>query len=166
MIFIESNVLNKLVKLKSQKNHFQINFMSKIKMTLEQLSVFIPNKPGQLASFFELLMDNKIYIRSLTVAETDEYGLLLLLVDQTEKCVKILEENDILYTITQVVAIELLNNITELYEISKTLGANNINIEYLYFLVLDDHRNGLVLRLDDNEKGYEILKENNYKLIH
>ena len=134
-------------------------------MTLKQLSVFIPNKPGQLASFFELLMDNKIYIRSMTVAETEDYGLLLLLVKQTEKCVSILEENEILYSITNVIAIELSNNITELYKISKTLGDNEINIEYLYFLVLDDHRNGVVLRLDDNEKGFNILKSNNYQMI-
>ncbi|MHA1457843.1 MAG: hypothetical protein ACTSXN_11335 [Promethearchaeota archaeon] len=134
-------------------------------MTLKQLSIFIPNKPGQLANFFELLMEKKIYIRSMTVAETEDYGLLLLLVDQTEKCISILEENEILYSITNVIAIELSNNITELYKISKTLGVNNINIEYLYFLVLDDHRNGVVLRLDDNEKGLDILKKNDYKLI-
>ncbi|MHA1192817.1 MAG: hypothetical protein ACTSP9_11040 [Promethearchaeota archaeon] len=134
-------------------------------MTLKQLSIFIPNKPGQLANFFELLMENNIYIRSMTVAETEDYGLLLLLVDQTEKCISILEENEILYSITNVIAVELSNNITELYKISKTLGANDINIEYLYFLVLDDHRNGVVLRLDDNEKGFNILKKNDYKLI-
>ena len=134
-------------------------------MTLKQLSVFIPNKPGQLANFFELLMENNIYIRSMTIAETEDYGLLLLLVDQTEKCIGILEEKEILYSITNVIAIELSNNITELYKISKTLGANDINIEYLYFLVLDDHRNGVVLRLDDNEKGLNILKKNDYKLI-
>jgi len=110
-------------------------------------------------------MDNKVYIRSMTVAETEDYGLLLLIVNQTEKCVNILEENKILYSITNVIAVELSNNITELYKISKTLGANNINIEYLYFLVLDDHRNGVVLRLDDNEKGLDILKKNNYQMI-
>lgn len=132
---------------------------------VSQLSVYIPNKPGQLASLFELLMDHAIYIRSMTVAETEDYGLLLLLVKQTEKCIKLLEENEILYSITNVIAIELSNNITELYKISKTLGDNNINIEYLYFLVLDDHRNGVVLRLDENEKGLDILKSNNYKII-
>jgi len=134
-------------------------------MSLKQLSVFIPNKPGQLANFFELLMEKKIYIRSMTVAKTEDYGLLLLLVDQTEKCISILEENELLYTITNVIAIELSNNISELYKISKTLGANNINIEYLYFLVLDDHRNGVVLRLDDNENGLDILKRNDFQVI-
>ena len=101
----------------------------------------------------------------MTVAETEDYGLLLLLVNNAEKCVKILDDNEILYSITNVIAIELSNNITELYQISKILGDNDINIEYLYFLVLDDHRNGVVLRLDDNEKGLDILKSNNYKMI-
>lgn len=101
----------------------------------------------------------------MTVAETEDYGLLLLLVDQTEKCINILEENEILYSLTNVIAIELLNNFADLYKISKILGANNVNIEYLYFLVLDDHRKGVVLRLDDNEKGLDILKKNNYQMI-
>ena len=134
-------------------------------MTLKQLSVYIPNKPGQLAAFFELLMERKVYIRSMTVAETEEYGLLLLLVKHTDKCIEILEDNEILYSITEVVAVELSNNISELYKISKTLGSSNINIDYLYFLVLDDNRNGVVLRLSDNEKGVEILKSNNFKVI-
>ena len=134
-------------------------------MTVKQLSVYIPNKPGQLAQFFELLMDNKIYIRSLTVAETDEFGLLLLLVNQTEKCLDLLEDNKILYSITEVVAIELSDNISQLYEIAKTLGSHGVNIDYLYFLVLDSHKNGIVLKLDDNEKGIEILTKHGFNLL-
>ncbi|GAH85188.1 unnamed protein product [marine sediment metagenome] len=63
-------------------------------MKLKQISVFLPNEPKQLANFFEFLMENKIYIRSITVAETEDYGLLLLLVKPFEKCVKLLEDND------------------------------------------------------------------------
>ncbi|MFX0059844.1 MAG: ACT domain-containing protein, partial [Candidatus Heimdallarchaeota archaeon] len=105
---------------------------------LNQLSIYLPNKPGVLASFFELLMDNKIYIRSMTVAETEEYGLLLLLVDQFDKCRKLLEEQDFLFTVTEVVGVRLTDNITKLYEIAKTLGSNNVNIEYLYTTLIDD----------------------------
>ena len=134
-------------------------------MTVKQLSVYIPNKPGQLAQFFELLMENKIYIRSLTVAETDEFGLLLLLVNHTEKCLELLEDNDILYSITEVVAVELSDNISQLYDIAKTLGSHGVNIDYLYFLVLDSHKNGIVLKLDDNEKGVEILTKHGFNLL-
>jgi hypothetical protein len=134
-------------------------------MTVKQLSVYIPNKPGQLAQFFELLMENKIYIRSLTVAETDEFGLLLLLVNQTEKCLDLLEDNDILYSITEVVAVELSDNISQLYDIAKTLGSHGVNIDYLYFLVLNSNKNGIVLKLDDNEKGVEILTKYGFNLL-
>lgn len=134
-------------------------------MPVNQLSVYIPNKPGQLAQFFELLMDKKIFIRSLTVAETEEFGLLLLLVDHTKKCIEILEDNNILYSITEVIAVELSENISQLYNIAKTLGSHGVNIDYLYFLVLNSHKNGIILKLDDNEKGVEILLEHGFKLL-
>ena len=134
-------------------------------MPVKQLSVFIPNKPGQLAQFFELLMDKKIFIRSCTVAETEEFGLLLLLVDNTMKCIEILEDNNILYSITEVIAVELSENISQLYNIAKTLGTHGVNIDYLYFLVLNSHKNGIILKLDDNQKGIEILTEHGFKLL-
>jgi hypothetical protein len=136
-------------------------------MTIHQLSVFLPNQPGQLASFFELLMDNKISIISLTVAETEDYGLLLLLVDQFEKCVELLEQKEILYSVTEVIAVRLSDNIGELYKIAKTLGSNNVNIEYLY--TYSEHFSPLktvtILRLDDNEKGIEVLKNNGFEVL-
>ena len=134
-------------------------------MPVNQLSVYIPNKPGQLAQFFELLMDHKIFIRSLTVAETEEFGLLLLLVDKTKKCIELLEDNNILYSITEVIAVELTENISQLYNIAKNLGTHGVNIDYLYFLVLNSHKNGIILKLNDNEKGLEILLEHGFKLL-
>ncbi|MFX1495932.1 MAG: hypothetical protein ACFFBH_00250 [Promethearchaeota archaeon] len=133
-------------------------------MTINQISVYLPNQPGQLAEFFEVLMNNKIYIRSLTVAETEEYGLLLLLVDQFEKCSQLLEESDILFSITEVVAVRLSDNISALYKIAKLLGKNNVNIEYLYTSIIDD-KPLIIFRLNDNENGTEILKQNGYSVI-
>ena len=136
-------------------------------MLLGQISVFLPNTPGQLANFFELLMHNKIYIRSLTVAETEEYGLLLLLVDKLEKCVLLLEDNDILHSVTEVIAVRLSDNIGELYKVAKALGSNDVNIEYLYtFSENTDHpRTITVLRLDDNENGKKVLEDNGFDII-
>jgi len=131
---------------------------------LNQLSVFLPNKPGVLAGFFELLMQKKIFIRSMTVAETEDYGLLLLLVDQFEKCFELLEKKDYLFTVTEVVAVKLTDNIAKIYEIAKTLGSNNINIEYLYTTLIDDSAL-IILRLDDNENGLNVLKENGFIVI-
>ncbi|TFF86835.1 MAG: hypothetical protein EU517_00010 [Promethearchaeota archaeon] len=133
-------------------------------MPINQISVYLPNKPGQLANFFEVLMDNKIYIRSLTIAETEEYGLLLLLVDQFEDCISLLKEWDHLYSITEVIAVRLSDNIAGLYEVAKTLGEHQINIDYLYTSLIDDNPL-VILRLSDNEKGTEILKQNNFAVI-
>ena len=136
-------------------------------MPLIQISVFLPNKPGQLANFFEFLMENKIYIRSVTVAETEDYGLILLLVDQYEKCVTLLEDREYLHSVTEVVAVKLTDNIGQLYEIAKTLGANNVNIEYLYTFAEKSSvaSTVAVLRLDDNEGGIKFLTQNGFKVI-
>jgi len=133
-------------------------------MPLNQISVYLPNKPGQLAEFFELLMENKIFVRSLTVAETEEYGLLLLLVEPFESCINLLEKREILFTVTEVVAVKLSDNIAALYKIAKLLGTNDINIEYLYTSLIDD-QSLIIFRLDDNEGGIETLKKNGYSVI-
>jgi len=136
-------------------------------MQLNQISVFLPNKPGQLANFFEYLMDNKIYIRSVTVAETEDYGLILLLVDQSEKCINLIEEKEFLYSVTEVVAVKMTDNISQLYEIAKTLGNNNVNIEYMYtFAEKSTEANTIaVLRLDDNENGIKVLSQNGFQFV-
>ncbi len=136
-------------------------------MKLKQISVFLPNEPRQLANFFEFLMDNKIFIRSITVAETEDYGLLLLLVKPFEKCVKLLEENDYMHSVTEVIAVRLTDNISQLYNIAKTLGDNKLNIEYLYTFAekSSEPRTMTVLRLDDNENGIEVLKKNGFDVV-
>jgi hypothetical protein len=133
-------------------------------MPINQISVFLPNKPGQLANFFEVLMNNKIYVRSLTVAETEDYGLLLLLVDQFEECIALLEDSDHLYSITEVVAVRLSDNVAGLYDVAKTLGDHEINIDYLYTSLIDDMPL-VILRLSDNENGTEILKKKGFTVI-
>ena len=136
-------------------------------MQLKQISVFLPNTPGQLANFFEYLMKNKIYIRSVTVAETEDYGLILLLVDQFDKCINLIEDKEYLHSVTEVVAVKLTDNIGQLYEIAKTLGNNNVNIEYLYtFAEKSSTVNTIaVLRLDDNENGIKVLNQNGFKVV-
>ncbi len=136
-------------------------------MKLKQISVFLPNEPRQLANFFEFLMENKIYIRSITVAETEDYGLLLLLVKPFEKCVGLLEDNDYMHSVTEVIAVRLTDNISQLYNIAKTLGDNKVNIEYLYTFAEKSSNANIVavLRLDDNENGIKVLNQNGFKVV-
>ncbi len=132
---------------------------------LTQLSVYLPNSPGVLASFIELLMKNNINIRSMTVAETKEYGLLLLLVDKPLDCVALLDEKDYTVSITKVIAIKLSDNIKGLYKIAKIFGEKNINIEYLYSTMVNDE-SLIVLRVNDDNKAMKILKNQGFNIIH
>ncbi|MFX1343684.1 MAG: hypothetical protein ACFFBC_07095 [Promethearchaeota archaeon] len=131
-----------------------------------QLSVFLEDKPGVLAKFIKLLMDNKIFVRALTVAKTSEYGLLLVLVDKPEQCIILLEKEDYLLSTTEVIAIKLNDNPDALYQIPKTLGDNNINIDYCYStLVKDDSM--LIVRVEDDfiEEAVKTLEKKGFTII-
>ncbi len=131
-----------------------------------QLSVFLDDRPGMLAKFIKLLMDNKIFIRALTVAKTPEYGLLLILVDKPKECIDLLEENNYLLSTTEVIAIRLNDHPQALYEIPKSLGDNKINIDYCYStLVKDDSM--LIVRVEDDfiNEAVETLQKTGFTII-
>ena len=131
-----------------------------------QLSVYLEDRPGVLANFIKLLMDNTIFIRALTVAKTSEYGLILILVDNPEKCINILEEKDFLLSTTIVIAVRLNDYPNALYEIPKTLGDNNINIDYFYSTLVKDE-SMLILRVEDSiiEEAINILQKNGFTIV-
>lgn len=131
-----------------------------------QLSVLLEDKPGELANFIKLLMDNKIFIRALTVAKTSEYGLLLILVDKPEQCVDLLDENNFTLSTTEVIAVRLNDNPNALYEIPKTLGDNKINIDYFYSTLVKEEAL-LILRIEDQiiEKALNTLKEKGFTIV-
>jgi len=131
-----------------------------------QLSVYLEDKPGELSKFIKLLMDNKIFIRALTVAKTSEYGLILFLVDKPEKCINLLEEKDFLLSTTEVIALRLNDHPNALYEIPKTLGDNDINIEYFYSTLVKDE-SMLILRVEDTliEDAVKLLEKTGFTII-
>ena len=132
---------------------------------LKQLSVWLPNKPGMLKRFLDILIENKIEIRAITVAENDEYGILLLLVDKPDECIRILEEKDYPISETMVLAVKSKaeNNTIGLQEISKIMGENDINIDYLYSTLVKDQPL-LIMKVDDVKKAIQILKEDGFIL--
>ena len=131
-----------------------------------QLSVYLEDKPGELANFIKLLMDNKIFIRALTVAKTSEYGLILALVDNPEKCINLLEEKDFLISTTDVIALRLNDHPNGLYEIPKTLGENEINIDYFYSTLVKDE-SMIILRVEDAiiEEAVKVLEKTGFTIV-
>ena len=131
---------------------------------LKQISVFLSNTPGILAKFTKVLMENDINLKALSVSETADFGILRILVDKTEECIKILKENNYLTTITDIVAVEVPDEPGALHQVAKILGDNNINIEYLYSTLIRENAM-IVLRVDNNEKAIGILNNNDIKTL-
>jgi hypothetical protein len=131
---------------------------------ITEISVFLPNNPGVLAKFIDLLNTNNIHIKAMTVAETPDYGLLLVLVNKPEECIELLEENDYEISATTVLAVKLSEDLNKLFDIASILGNNSINIEYLYMTVVAG-KTLMIVRVDDNEKAQEVLKKEGFILF-
>ena len=132
---------------------------------LKQISVYLINRPGVLAYFMERLSEAKIFIRALTVAETEEYGLLLLLVDQFEKCVELLERGDYIYSVVEVIGIKVRDdNIGGVYKLAKLFGGKDVNIEFIYSTLIEGEAL-IVLRVDNTDKAIELLQADGFQLI-
>jgi len=131
---------------------------------VRQLSVFLPNKPGILAIFTEILGKNSINIRALTVADTADYGILRIIVDDPTKCLNVLKEANYLVSETEVIAVEVEDKPGALHQIAKLMGDNGINIEYIYS-TLKAGAAVILIRVNKPEKALELLKKESFKVL-
>ncbi|MHA1427521.1 MAG: ACT domain-containing protein [Candidatus Helarchaeota archaeon] len=131
---------------------------------VKQLSIFLPNKPGILAKLTALLEKNAINIRALTVADTADYGILRVIVNDPDKCNSILKKEDYLVSETEVLALEVEDKPGGLYKVANLMGANDINIEYIYS-TLTTKAAVILMRVNAIDKAVKILEENEVKVL-
>ena len=135
-------------------------------MTVKQISVFLENKPGQLARFTEILNQHKIDMRALSVADAKDFGILRLIVDDSYKTACVLKEEAYIFSITPVLAVEIPDEPGGLYKILHILMQNEINLEYTYaFTARKKNLAYMIFRVEDNDKAIEVLGKNNIRLI-
>ena len=135
-------------------------------MTVKQISVFVENKPGQLAEFAALLRQNNIDMRALSIAETQDFGILRIIVNDSYKTACVLKDEGYVFSITPVLAVAVPDQAGSLYEILKVLGDSGINLEYTYaFITRKKDLAYMVLRVADNDKAVQVLTQNNIQLI-
>ena len=135
-------------------------------MTVKQISVFVENKPGQLAEFAALLRKNSIDMRALSIAETQDFGILRIIVNDSYKTACVLKDEGYVFSITPVLAVAVPDQAGSLYEILKVLGDSGINLEYTYaFITRKKDLAYMVLRVADNDKAVQVLTQNNLQLI-
>ncbi|MEG1642410.1 MAG: acetolactate synthase [Synergistaceae bacterium] len=137
-------------------------------MKLKQISIFIENKPGRLADMVELLRKNEINMRALSIAETTDYGIARLIVDDPEKTSKILKEANYVYSQTPVLAVAISDKPGSLYSVLQLLRDGNINIEYTYaFITRKPDYAYIVFRVDDDktDEAIDLFKKNKIELV-
>lgn len=133
---------------------------------MTQISVFLENRKGRLHEVCSLLGQNRINIRALTIAETQDFGILRIVVDKPDEALKILKKNGFVVHLTDIVAIEVDDRPGGLAGILKILMDSDINIEYMYgFVEKFSDKALLVLRFEDPDKAIRILKQKKIKVI-
>jgi hypothetical protein len=129
-------------------------------MKVEQISVFIENKSGRLAEIARLLGEAGINIRALSLADTSDFGILRLIVNDREKANQLLKEKGFTVSKTEVVAVEVPDRPGGLSEILQTLDSEAINVEYMYAFVERCRENAVIIfRFDETEKAIKVLTD-------
>jgi hypothetical protein len=136
-------------------------------MKLKQLSLFLENKPGALSSPMRLLAKNKLNITTLSVADTQNFGILRLILREWEKAKKMLEQGGFVVKVTDVVAIEVCDKPGGLAEILGAIEKAGINVEYMYAFTLKKEDKGvLVFRFDDPDRAIQALQKAHISVIN
>jgi hypothetical protein len=135
-------------------------------MKIIQLSIFLSNEHGRLLDVMSTLTTAKINIRALSMAETTDFGVLRMIVDDNERALRALRANEIVVKITDVLAVQVNDEPGGLGNVLKILTENNINIEYMYAFVEKKDANAImVFRLDDQDRGIKALLNQGVKLL-
>ncbi len=135
-------------------------------MTHIQLSIFLENKKGRLYDVCSFLGEHKVNIRALTVAESDNFGVLRLLVKDPHGTAKLLKDNGFIVNETEVVAVEVDDKPGGLAKVLAAINKHNINVEYMYGFVEPAIKKAMmVFRFDDAAKAAQALKAGRIKIV-
>ena len=135
-------------------------------MAIKQLTVFVENKQGSVVSITDTLSKKNINLRALSIAETQDFGILRRIVNDEATAEKILKEEGYLIKITDVVGVKIGDEPGKLSEALKVLDDNKINMEYLYaFMARTEKHAYVVIRVEDNGAAETALTEAGFKIV-
>jgi hypothetical protein len=135
-------------------------------MKITQVSVFLENKKGRLYDALSVLGGAGIDIKALTIAESEDFGVLRMVVNKPEAAIAVLKDNEFVASITDIVAIEVDDHPGGLAAILKILTDNNINLEYMYAFVEKNADKAIVVfRFDDPDLAIAVLTKNTVRVL-
>ena len=135
-------------------------------MAIKQLTVFVQNKKGTVVSVTDILSKNNINLRALSIAETQDFGILRLIVNDEKTAEKVLLENGYLIKVIDVVGVKIGDAPGKLTEALDVLDKADINVEYMYaFMARTEKHAYVVLRVEDNAVAEAALTDAGFKMI-
>ncbi len=136
-------------------------------MNIHQITVFLENRSGQLAQITKLLADSGVDIRAISIAETADYGLARMIVDDCHKASAILLEHGDILSMTPVWAVEVPDRPAGLAEVLAVLAEAHVDVEYMYSLFT--HKDGyayMVMKVSNEPQFLNALGQHNIKLMN
>lgn len=135
-------------------------------MKISQVSIFLENKSGRLSQVTRLLAEQKINIRALALADTSDFGILRLIVNNPQKALSVLRGNGFTVAQTEVIAAEVKDKPGGLAEIVDILSKAKLNIEYMYaFVEKQKEKAIIVFKIENVDKAIETLTKNKVRLL-
>ena len=135
-------------------------------MSIHQISVFLENRSGQLAEITTLLAEKGVNMRAISIAETADYGLARMIVDDAQKASAVLLEHGDILSMTPVWAVEVPDTPGGLAQLLSALAEFDVDVEYMYSLFAHKNEHAyMVLRISDEEKLNAALKAHAIKLV-
>ena len=135
-------------------------------MKIKQLSIFLQNRMGSLSKPLEVLSKNGINIRAMCMADTSEFGILRLVVNDPLKGKEVLEENNFLVKITEIIGVEMNDTPGGLTDVLKVIKDNEIDLEYLYAFTHDKVDKAiLLLHAEDIDKLIKVIEDNGIVIV-
>jgi len=135
-------------------------------MVVKQMSIFMENKPGQLAELTDVLNANNIDMRAMSLAETEDFGILRLIVDDTYRTACVLKESGYVFSMTSVLAVAIPDEPGGLTKVLNVLKKQEINVDYAYaFTARIKDMAYMIFRVGDNDIAKEALKQAGIQLL-
>jgi hypothetical protein len=135
-------------------------------MKVEQVSVFLENKQGSLEEVMRILKEANVNIRTLSLADTTDFGILRLIVNDVDTTSRVLRDHGFRVSRTTVVAVEVPDKPGGLHSILAVLARENITVEYLYAFVEKSGENAVIIfRFDDSAAAIEVLRKNSFSVL-
>lgn len=134
-------------------------------MKIRQISVFLENRPGRLASLCRTIADAGVNLSTLMLSETGEFGLMRFLTPEPDKAKAVIEKAGYAVTVSEVLAIQVPDKPGGLASILNVLETHKISVEYMYAFVCRQGRAIMIMRFDDLDRAIDALQKSNVHIF-